>query len=139
VAEDWLGKWALNPDADQGLDPRVRPSVAVAEIGQRLGWLPQTVRAAITGLRQAGRAKELTTIIDLETGARGVHAFPRGSLDRIIESNPRLAVLFCRQIIADEARAHDHLTNLPLRSAKERIAQFMRASCSNRGGAVNII
>jgi len=70
VAEDWLGKWALNPDADQGLDPRVRPSVAVAEIGQRLGWLPQTVRAAITGLRQAGRAKELTTIIDLETGAR---------------------------------------------------------------------
>jgi hypothetical protein len=29
---------------------------SVAEIGQRLGWLPHTVRAAITGLRQAGRA-----------------------------------------------------------------------------------
>jgi hypothetical protein len=34
-----------------------RPEGAsVAEIGQRLGWLPHTVRAAITGLRQAGRA-----------------------------------------------------------------------------------
>ena len=28
---------------------------SVAEIGQRLGWLPHTVRAAITGLRHAGR------------------------------------------------------------------------------------
>jgi hypothetical protein len=28
---------------------------SVAEIGQRLGWLPHTVRAAITGLRKAGR------------------------------------------------------------------------------------
>jgi len=34
-----------------------RPEGAsVAEIGQRLGWLPHTVRAAITGLRKAGRA-----------------------------------------------------------------------------------
>lgn len=34
-----------------------RPEGAsVAEIGQRLGWLPHTVRAAITGLRQTGRA-----------------------------------------------------------------------------------
>jgi DNA-binding MarR family transcriptional regulator len=33
-----------------------RPEGAsVAEIGQRLGWLPHTVRAAITGLRNAGR------------------------------------------------------------------------------------
>ena len=33
-----------------------RPEGAsVAEIGQRLGWLPHTVRAAITGLRRAGR------------------------------------------------------------------------------------
>jgi hypothetical protein len=29
---------------------------SVTEIGQRLGWLPHTVRAAITGLRQSGRA-----------------------------------------------------------------------------------
>ena len=28
---------------------------SVAEIGHRLGWLPHTVRAAITGLRHAGR------------------------------------------------------------------------------------
>ena len=34
-----------------------RPEGAsVAEIGQQLGWLPHTVRAAITGLRQTGRA-----------------------------------------------------------------------------------
>jgi hypothetical protein len=33
-----------------------RPEGAsVAEIGQRLGWLPHTVRAAITGLRHTGR------------------------------------------------------------------------------------
>ena len=33
-----------------------RPEGAlVAEIGERLGWLPHTVRAAITGLRKAGR------------------------------------------------------------------------------------
>ena len=32
-----------------------RPDGAsVAELGQRLGWLPHTVRAAITGLRHAG-------------------------------------------------------------------------------------
>jgi len=28
---------------------------SVAQIGQRLGWLPHTVRAAITGLRKTGR------------------------------------------------------------------------------------
>jgi hypothetical protein len=42
-----------------------RPEGAsVAEIGQRLGWLPHTVRAAITGLRHAGhevtRSKDAT-------------------------------------------------------------------------------
>ena len=32
-----------------------RPEGAsVAEMGQRFGWLPHTVRAAITGLRDAG-------------------------------------------------------------------------------------
>ena len=29
--------------------------VSIAEIGQQLGWLPHTVRAAMTGLRKAGR------------------------------------------------------------------------------------
>jgi hypothetical protein len=38
------------------IDMLERPEGAsVAEIGQRLGWLPHTVRAAITGLRHAGR------------------------------------------------------------------------------------
>ena len=33
-----------------------RPEGAsIAELGQRLGWLPHTVRAAMTGLRHAGR------------------------------------------------------------------------------------
>ena len=30
--------------------------VLIAELGQRLGWLPHTVRAALTGLRHAGHA-----------------------------------------------------------------------------------
>jgi len=37
---------------------------SVAEIGQRLGWLPHTVRAAITGLRHADR--EVTRSKDAE-------------------------------------------------------------------------
>jgi Protein of unknown function (DUF3489) len=38
------------------IDMLERPEGAsVAEIGQRLGWLPHTVRAAFTGLRHAGR------------------------------------------------------------------------------------
>src|SRR5262249_50093850 len=52
-------------------------------------------------------------------------AFPRQKLDTIIENNPRLAVLLCRQITADEARAHDHLANLGLRGARERIAHLL--------------
>ena len=42
-----------------------RPEGAsVAELGQRLGWLPHTVRAAVTGLRHAGR--EVTRSKDAE-------------------------------------------------------------------------
>ena len=49
-----------------------RPEGAsVAEIGQRLGWLPHTVRAAITGLRHAGR--EVTRSKDAD-GPIGVPA-----------------------------------------------------------------
>jgi len=54
-----------------------------------------------------------------------VYAFPRRKLDIIIETNPRLAVLLCRQIAANEGRAHDHLTNLGLRGARERIAHLL--------------
>jgi hypothetical protein len=47
-----------------------RPEGAsVVEIGQRLGWLPHTVRAAITGLRHAGR--EVTRSKDV--GGRSVY------------------------------------------------------------------
>ena len=65
---------AKMPDADRprGSTKRAmligmleRPEGAsVAEIGQRLGWLPHTVRAAITGLRHAGR--EVTRSKDAE-------------------------------------------------------------------------
>ena len=54
-----------------------------------------------------------------------VYAFPRRTLDTIIEANPRLAFLLCRQIVADEARAHDHLANIGLRGARERIAHLL--------------
>jgi CRP/FNR family transcriptional regulator, anaerobic regulatory protein len=54
-----------------------------------------------------------------------VHAFPRRKLDVIIETNPRLAVLLCRQVTADEARAHDHLANIGLRDARQRIAHLL--------------
>ena len=37
---------------------------SVTEIGQQLGWLPHTVRAAITGLRRAGR--EVTRSKDVD-------------------------------------------------------------------------
>ena len=49
-----------------------RPEGAsVAEIGQRLGWLPHTVRAAMTGLRHAGR--EMTRSKD--TTGQSVYRF----------------------------------------------------------------
>jgi hypothetical protein len=45
-----------------------RPEGAsVAEIGQRFGWLPHTVRAAITGLHQVGR--EVTRSKDADDGS----------------------------------------------------------------------
>jgi CRP/FNR family transcriptional regulator, anaerobic regulatory protein len=54
-----------------------------------------------------------------------VFAFSQGQLDMIIESNPRLALLLCRHITSDEARARDHLANLGLRGARERIAHLL--------------
>ena len=54
-----------------------------------------------------------------------VHAFPRRKLDVIIETNPHLAILLCRQFTADEARAHDHLANIGLRDARQRIAHLL--------------
>lgn len=52
---------------------------SVAELGQRLGWLPHTVRAAITGLRHAGRevtrskdanGQSIYRLVRVETGGR---------------------------------------------------------------------
>jgi CRP/FNR family transcriptional regulator len=54
-----------------------------------------------------------------------VYAFPRRKLDVIIETNPRLAILLCHQVAADEARAHDHLANIGLRDARQRIAHLL--------------
>src|SRR5271165_5731263 len=54
-----------------------------------------------------------------------VYAFPRRKLDAVIETNPRLAILLCRQVMADEARAHDHLANIGLRDARQRIAHLL--------------
>jgi CRP-like cAMP-binding protein len=54
-----------------------------------------------------------------------VYAFPRRKLDIIIETNPRLAILLCRQVTANEARAHDHLANIGLRDARHRIAHLL--------------
>ena len=51
-----------------------RPDGAsVAELGQRLGWLPHSVRAAITGLRHAGR--EVTRSKD--AGGQSVYRLAR--------------------------------------------------------------
>jgi CRP/FNR family transcriptional regulator len=54
-----------------------------------------------------------------------VCAIPQQKLDAIIETNPRLGVLLCRQSATNEARAHDHLTNLGLRDSRERIAHLL--------------
>jgi CRP/FNR family transcriptional regulator, anaerobic regulatory protein len=53
------------------------------------------------------------------------YVFPRRIFETMVEANSRLAVVLCRQITADEARAHDHLTNLGLRGARERIAHLL--------------
>jgi CRP/FNR family transcriptional regulator, anaerobic regulatory protein len=53
------------------------------------------------------------------------YVFPYRKLESVVEANPRLAMLLCRQIAAGEARAHDHLTNLGLRDARGRIAHLL--------------
>jgi len=54
-----------------------------------------------------------------------VCAIPQQRLDAVIEANPRLALLLYRDAAANEARAHDHLTNLGLRGSRERIAHLL--------------
>jgi CRP-like cAMP-binding protein len=52
-------------------------------------------------------------------------ALPRQKMNRLVEANPSLAFLLCQQITADAARAHDHLANVGLRGARERIAHLL--------------
>lgn len=51
---------------------------SVAEIGMRLGWLPHTVRAAITGLRKAGREVTRSTDADNRSVYRIAPLAPAG-------------------------------------------------------------
>jgi len=52
-------------------------------------------------------------------------AYPRSVFDKLVERNSRLAFLLFRQASSDEARAHDHLVNVSLRAARERIAHLL--------------
>lgn len=54
-----------------------------------------------------------------------VYAFPRRKLEIIVEANPRLALLLCRQVITDGARGHGHLANIGLRMGRQRIAHLL--------------
>ena len=54
-----------------------------------------------------------------------VCSYPRRQLDNAIQRNSRLAFLLCRIASLDESRAHDHLVNVGLRSARERIAHLI--------------
>lgn len=78
---------------------------------------------AILGFQQAANAPMYHSARCLSVVR--VYAFPRRKLDVIIETNPRLAILMCRQITANEARAHDHLANIGLRDARQRIAHLL--------------
>ncbi len=80
-----------------------RPEGAsIAEIGQRFGWLPHTVRAAITGLRKAGhevtRSKDAndrpcTGSLLSKSPASGERAMPRRQNDASKEALARLPEL----------------------------------------------
>lgn len=54
-----------------------------------------------------------------------VVCYPEVRLDDAIVKNAELAIVLCRQAALDEWRAHDHLTNVGLRSARERIAHLL--------------
>lgn len=54
-----------------------------------------------------------------------VYAIPQQKLQSIIGARPSLAVLLYDQAAANEARSHDHLTNLGLRGSRERIAHLL--------------
>lgn len=65
-------------------------------------------------------------------------SYPRQQLDDAIEYDPKLARLLCRVAAFDESRAHDHLINLALRSARERIAHLLVELCVRISGHLPI-
>ena len=54
-----------------------------------------------------------------------VCVYSHATLDRFMEKTPRLALDLCRLAASDEARAHDHIVNLSLRGARERVAHLL--------------
>jgi CRP/FNR family transcriptional regulator len=54
-----------------------------------------------------------------------VRGYPRKQMDSAIENNAKLASALRRLAAFDAARAHDHLVNLGLRGARERIAHLL--------------
>lgn len=54
-----------------------------------------------------------------------IYALPRWKLEIMIETNPRLAIVLYRQVIAAEGRAHDHLANIGLRIGRQRVAHLL--------------
>ena len=54
-----------------------------------------------------------------------VRGYPQLQLDNAIEHNSKLSHLLCQRAVSDASRAHDHLVNLGLRDARERIAHLL--------------
>ncbi|WP_455153300.1 Crp/Fnr family transcriptional regulator [Bradyrhizobium cenepequi] len=54
-----------------------------------------------------------------------VVCYPEAQLSRAVIQNAKLAILLYGQAVSQEWRAHDHLVNLGLRSARERIARLL--------------
>ena len=77
-----------------------RPEGAsVAELGQRLGWLRHTVRAAITGLRHAGR--EVIRSKDAE--GRSVYRLDPAGIEDCLHAT-RWAALYATELGANPMR-----------------------------------
>lgn len=51
--------------------------------------------------------------------------YSRPFVDRRIMTDAQLSSLICRQLTVQETRAHDHIVNLGLRPARERIAHLL--------------
>jgi CRP-like cAMP-binding protein len=54
-----------------------------------------------------------------------VRSYPRQPLNNAVGRNSHLAFLLCQLAVSDASRAHEHLVNLGLRSAPERVAHLL--------------